>query len=341
MDKPKVVSVMSKGMYSSVMSEEAEKKLISFANLVKNEKDSVPSETEMCEMLEDADGCITGWGAKLTEPVIEAARKLKIIGHAAGSVKAVVPALAYERDIVVTHAAATIALSVGEMCLGFAIAGLRNFIQHDTAFKQDGTRGDKTIPRLIEDKGLYGARVGIIGASMTGRQFIKLLKAFDSDVEIWVYDPYLTEAGASDLGASKVPLKQLLSRCDVISLNCAATPETRHMIGKEEVKLIKDGAVLINSARGALIDFNGILDELRTGRFRACFDVYLETLSDDEIEVSEYRKLRNVLFTPGIAGPAGRVRRRLGGTIVEDFALFFSGKEPKHRVVLDLMPSMA
>ena len=76
MDRPKVVSVMSKGMHSSVMSEEAEKKLLSFANLVKNEKDNVPSEAEMCEMLKDADGCITGWGVKLTEPVIEAARKL-------------------------------------------------------------------------------------------------------------------------------------------------------------------------------------------------------------------------------------------------------------------------
>jgi phosphoglycerate dehydrogenase-like enzyme len=95
------------------------------------------------------------------------------------------------------------------------------------------------------------------------------------------------------------------------------------------------------SQRQTLDQMNYPLNELKTGRFRACFDVYLETLSDDEIKISEYRKLRNVLLTPGIAGPAGQVRRRLGGTIVEDFALFFSGKEPKHRVVLDLMSSMA
>ncbi len=340
MDDIRVVSLVAKRGYEQVMTPEAEARLRSFATLIKNEKDAVPSPEEMRELLAQADGCLTGWGVRIPESALEGADRLKIIGHMGGTVKGVVPLSAYDRRIVVTHAAPVIAKSVGEMALGLTIAGLRCIVEHDTAFKQKGTHGDLSLD-YSTNRGLHGSRVGIVGASRTGREFIKLLRAFGDEVEIWVFDPYLSEHGAGELGVRKVELAQLLSECDVVSLHAPATDETFHMIGADEVKMLKDGALLVNTARGRLIDHQALLAELKTERIRAALDVYLETLSLEEVAASEYRKLKNVIITTGHAGPSAQVRRQLGAAMVDEFARFFTGLEPKYRVMKERLAIMA
>jgi phosphoglycerate dehydrogenase-like enzyme len=322
------------------MTPEAEGRLRSFATLVKNEKDEVPSVPQMRELLAQADGCLTGWGVQIPDPALEKADRLKIIGHMAGSVKRVVPASAYERGIVVINAAPVIAKSVGEMALGLTIAGLRCIVQHDAAFKGKGTYGDLSLD-YSTNRGLHGSTVGIIGASRTGRAFIELLRAFGNEVEVWVYDPYLSEHAAGELGVRKVELGQLLSESDVVSVHAPATSETYHLIGAHEVKMLKDGALLVNTARGRLIDHAALLDELKSGRIKAALDVYLETLSPEEVRVSEFRKLGNVIITNGRAGPSAHVRKQLGAAIVDEFARFFTGLEPRYRVTQSKLPILA
>ena len=85
---------------------------------------------------------------------------------------------------------------------------------------------------------------------------------------------------------------------------------------------MQDGAVLINTARGALVDHDALLAELRTGRISAGLDVYLETLSDDQVPLSAYRRLSNVVITPGIAGPAGTITKRMTLFIAEELARY-------------------
>src|SRR4029079_6802399 len=132
-------------------------------------KDIAPSPEEMSELLKDADGCLTGWRVRIPESALEGVGRLKIIGHLAASVKRAFPASIYDKGIVVTHAAPIIARSVGEMALGLIIAGQRRTLEHDTAFKQLGTRGDETLP-YETNRGVQGSRIGIVGASMTGRE---------------------------------------------------------------------------------------------------------------------------------------------------------------------------
>ena len=107
------------------------------------------------------------------------------------------------------------------------------------------------------------------------------------------------------------------------------------------MRLLKDGALLVNTARGALIDHEALLAELKTGRIKAALDVYLETLSNEEIAVSEYRKLANVIITPGRAGPSAQLRQQLGTTIVDEFARFFTGLPPRYQITAERRSSMA
>jgi phosphoglycerate dehydrogenase-like enzyme len=336
----RVVSLLPSTGYTEVMTPAAEQRLCSFATLVKQTQDAPPSPEEMAELLKDADGCFTGWRVRIPESALEGANRLKIIGHVAGSVKRAFPPTVYDKGIVVIHAAPIIAKSVGEMALGFIITGLRRVVEHDHAFKQLGTRGDDRLS-YATNRGVLGSRIGIIGASMTGRELIKLLRAFGDEVEICVYDPFLSDYAAGALGVQKLELAQLLATSDVVSLHAPSTEKTHHMIGAKEVALLKDGALLVNTARGALIDHDALLAELKTGRINAALDVYLETLSSEQVAVSEYRNLTNVIITPGRAGPSAQLRQQLGGAIVEEFARFFTGLPPRYQITAERLASMA
>jgi phosphoglycerate dehydrogenase-like enzyme len=227
------------------------------------------------------------------------------------------------------------------MALALTLACLRHLPEHDAAFKQRGTRGDESIePKLLASRSLHELRVGIVGASSTGREFLKLLKAF-CDVEVWIADPYLGEEEAGRLGVRRAALDELVAACDVVSLHCPALPETQRLVNASILSRMKDGAVLINTARGALVDHDALLAELQTGRISAGLDVYLETLSAEQVPLSAYRQLKNVVITPGIAGPAGTITKRMGLFIAEEFERFFSGRPLVKPVSADMLARIA
>jgi phosphoglycerate dehydrogenase-like enzyme len=340
MTRPRIVSIIGDQTYELVFSPAAEARLSRFAAYERRRWERKPDDETLAGWLREADGVITSWGCTLSNQVIEQAANLRVIGHAAGSVKWL-PAAVWERGIAVTHAAPIIAIAVGEMALALTLACLRHLTEHDSAFKQQGTRGDPALePRLLVSRSLHGLRVGIVGASSTGREFLKLLKAF-GDVEVWLHDPYLTAVDATALGVRPVALEELLAACDVVSMHCPALPETQHLINSRTLRLLKDGAILINTARGALVDHDALLAELRTGRISAGLDVYLETLKGDELPGSAYRELKNVVITPGIAGPAGTVTKRMSLFIAEELERFFAGQPLVKQVTAAMLPSIA
>jgi phosphoglycerate dehydrogenase-like enzyme len=339
LSKPCIVSVMNRQTYELVMSGEAEERLRGFSDFRYYQGDARLDERAMIEWLREANAALTSWGVAWTDRVIQETN-LQIIGHAAGSVKAL-PRLVWDRGIVVTHAAPIIAVAVGEMALALTLSCLRHLPEHDLAFKLEGKRGNPLVnPRLLTSRTLHGMRVGIVGASATGREFRKLLRAF-GDVEGWLTDPYLSHEQAGELDVRLTQLDDLLVACDVVSLHCPALPETEHLMNEHTLGLLKDGAVLINTARGKLVDHAALLKELQTGRISAGLDVYLETLSDDEISVSAYRRLPNVVVTPGIAGPVGVLTKRMATFIVEEFERFFTGRPLVHQVSADMLATMA
>lgn len=153
---------------------------------------------------------------------------------------------------------------------------------------------------------IHGSDIGVIGASRTGRVYIRLVQAMGARVS--VTDPFLSEDEAAALGVTPVPLETLLSRSRIVAVHAPVTEETRHLIGAAQPALMPDGAGLVNTARSWLVDEGALLAELASGRLDAAIDVF----DDEPLPVGHpFRTLANVLLTPHQAA-AGRQRRQRG-----------------------------
>ncbi|MFF4016382.1 hydroxyacid dehydrogenase [Streptomyces sp. NPDC001843] len=268
---------------------------------------------------------ITGWGCpRLDAAVLDAAPRLRAVLHAAGSVKGFTTPEVWQRGIAVSSAAGANALPVAEYTLAMILlAGKDVFGYRD----QLRTRREFPYGDILPGIGNYGRRVGIVGASRIGRRLIELLRPYDLRVSL--SDPYVDEVEATRLGVPLVPLHELLRTSDIVTVHAPQTPETRHLIGARELALMPNGAVLINTARGALVDHDALVTELRGGRLSAVLDVTdPEPLPAD----SPLFDLPNAFITPHLAGSQGNEVARLGQTVVDEAARLVSGDELVHAI---------
>lgn len=257
---------------------------------------------------EQADAVVTGWGIRPPTPAILArASNLRIISHTAGSVRWL-PRQALEQGIVVTSAQAAIARTVAEYCLWNAIARLRQGNPSQT---------------------LYGKTVGLVGFGHVAHLFRDLLAPFGC--RVLACDPALRADDAARHNVECVDLATLLARSKLISLHAPDIPSTQGLIGAKELALISDGAILLNSARGRLIDTPALTDALATGRFFAVLDVTEpEPLPADH----PLRALPNVLLTPHVAGPTDDDLPQMTRMALTDLTRFLSGEPPLHSIAL-------
>ncbi len=162
----------------------------------------------------------------------------------------------------------------------------------------------------------------MVGLGMVAREVIKLLRPFG--VKVLAYDPFVPEATARELGVQLSALDEVMAGSDIISLHAPKVPETYRMISRQQLSLIKDGALFINTARGDLVDESALLEELKKGRFYAALDVFeVEPLAAE----SEFRHLPNVIARPHLAGVNPDSRLRIGRLMVEDIRRMYQ-QEP-------------
>lgn len=284
------------------------------------------SDPAHADALAGAEVLFTGWGC----PPIDAEAlanmpHLKAIAHAAGSVKSYVTQACYDRGIVVSSAAAANALPVAEYTLATILLAGKRVLECAAAFR--AARADVRPAELFPDMGNYRRTVGIVGASRIGRRVIELLQPFDMDV--MVYDPYVSVDEAALLGARQVDLDTLARSSDVVSIHAPNLPETRHLFDARRLALLPDGCNLINTARGALIDTDALVGELGTGRIHAVLDV-----TDPEPLPSESPlwDLPNVLLTPHVAGSLGNELERMVDSAVTEVERYAKGLPFEHPV---------
>jgi phosphoglycerate dehydrogenase-like enzyme len=289
---------------------------------------------ELAELLPGVEGVVTSWGSPLFTPeLLDAADKLKIVGHAAGSVKNRMPKAGYDRGIVVLSAAAIIADSVAEYTLWAMLSMQRDLYPYEHVMKKE--RGWKR-PDTGYSHELFYKRVGLVSASMVGRRVIKLLAPFKC--EVLVYDPYVDEEECAALGVKKASLEQIFSSCDIVSLHAPVTPETRELITSDHFRALRDGTLFINTARAWVVNYEAMMTELRTGRIRAVLDVFdKEPLPEDD----ELRSMENVFITPHVSGHTTESRLRLVESIADDMVRFFSGEKLRYAVSWDRLRIMA
>ncbi|MET7741162.1 hydroxyacid dehydrogenase [Streptomyces sp. NPDC005385] len=268
---------------------------------------------------------ITGWGCPVIDAgALEAAPELRAVLHAAGSVKGFTTQAVWDRGIAVSSAAAANALPVAEYTLAMILLAGKNVFAY-----RDRLRDERAFPygEILPGVGNFGRRVGVVGASRIGRRLIELLRPFDLRVSL--ADPYVDEAGAAALGVPLLPLDALLAGSDIVTVHAPQTPETRHLVGRRELALMPAGSVLVNTARGSLVDHDALVAELRSGRISAVLDVTdPEPLPAD----SPLLGLPNAFVTPHLAGSQGNEVARLGATVLGELERLLAGRELEFRV---------
>ncbi|MFI6012080.1 hydroxyacid dehydrogenase [Streptomyces sp. NPDC051243] len=288
----------------------------------------------VADVLARAEILVTGWGCpRLDAAVLDAAPKLRAVLHSAGSVKGLATPELWRRGIAVSSAAVANAVPVAEYTLAMILLAGKGVFD-----ARDRLRTERAFPGwgLVPGIGNHGRRVGVIGASRIGRKVIELLRPFD--LVPTLTDPYVDEAGAAALGVPLLPLDDLLRTSDVVTVHAPETPETRHLIGPRELSLMPDGAVLINTARGGLLDHDALIAELRTGRLSAILDV---TDPEPLPAESPLYDLPNAFITPHLAGSQGNEVARLGLAVVAEAERVGAGQALAHGIAPSELERMA
>ena len=269
-------------------------------------------EPEARAALATAQVLITGWGApELTEQTLDAAPALRYVLHAGGQAASLLPSSASARGIRVSNAGWINAIPVAEFTTAMIILANKHAFHAHRLY--DTSRRYIDRERTFPHSGNVGKTVGIVGASRTGRIVMEMLAPFD--VNLIVFDPYVPADEIARLGATAVSLNDLMAMSDVVTLHPPLNASTLHMIGAEQLGLMKDGATLINTSRGLIVDQEALLAELRSGRIEAILDV---TTPDVLPHDSELFTMPNVFLTPHIAGSMGSEIRRMGDHVASE-----------------------
>ncbi|UED87760.1 2-hydroxyacid dehydrogenase [Streptomyces profundus] len=279
------------------------------------------SEEEMIEALAGARVCLTQMGP-LTERVLAASPDLELFAVSRGGPVNADLAAATRHGVRVTYAPGRNAESTAEHTLALMLAAMRRVPE-----AHDSMRAGRW------DSGLYayqatgleisGSTVGLVGGGAIGARVARALVALGA--EVLIADPYADPATLPD-GTRAVPLDELLAASHVVSLHARLTEETRGLIGAAELAAMPRGSVLVNCARGALLDYTALAEALAEGQlFAAGLDVY-----DDEPLAADHplRRASNVVLTPHLAGASRAVARRAARLVAAEAGRWLRGEPP-------------
>ncbi len=299
------------------ITEDVKEKLKGFGNVEWNNTESQFSTQELSEKIKDIDVCITGWGTKsFDDDVLKNANKLRLIAHTGGSAGNIGTDSVYNRGIKVLTGNSIYAESVAEGVLAYILSSLRDIPLYNKTMHEGGWPSAG-----FYNKGIFDCTIGLVSFGMTAKYLANMLKPFR--VKIKVNSRYLTEEAKQQYEVEYASIEEIFSTCEIISIHSPQTPSTYHMIGKELLEMIPDGALLVNTARGSVIDEAALAEELMKKRFKAALDVYeVEPLPAD----SKLRGLDNVLLMPHMGGPTVDRRKFVTLSLIEDIKRFIKGE---------------
>jgi phosphoglycerate dehydrogenase-like enzyme len=335
MDLPTVYVALASALGQELELEPQLKRLEGIAQIERWEGPGNPTPAAVAAALERAQVLITGWGTPSLAALAEWSPQnyaLRLVAHTAGSVKHLVPIVAIERGLLVTHANDSLAEAVAEFTLGAIVMARR----HAFAAAARMRIGREGLP-LAQQHEVRGSTIGIIGASAIGRRVMKLLAPLD--VTLLLYDPYCTPAVAAEHGAALAGLHELLRSSQIVSLHAPVTPETIGMLGAAEFAAMQDSALFINTARGRLIDHDALLSELQSGRLAALLDVTdpNEPLPHD----SPFFALENCTVLPHLAAVTVEARQRQSQMMIDETLRFLAGEPLRFQVTRARWDTMA
>ena len=271
--------------------------------------DSTITPEELVKTVSDYDALIVRSRTKVTKEIIAAGGgRLKVVGRAGVGLDNIDLKAAEKKGVRVLCAPEVASNAVAELTVGLIISLARSIPQADRSMKEGKWSKKQLVGLELRD-----ATLGVIGLGNIGGIVAKIAKELGMKILITKRTPPAPEL-LRELEAEFVLLNELLQRSDVVTIHVPLTPETRHMIGAHEIQLMKKGAFLVNTSRGAVVDGKALLNALRSGRLGgAALDVY-EIEPPKDLSLIE---LPNVICTPHIGGQTERTQRIAAVSIAE------------------------
>lgn len=289
---------------------------------------------EHVENLEDIEVIFSTWGMlQLTDEELDKLPSLRAVFYAAGSVQCFArPFL--RRGITVISAWGANAVPVAEFTLAQILLATKGYFRNtqDCRSPEKRIKGD-----VFTGKGNFGETIAVLGAGMIGKTLIRLLKDFN--LKIIVYDPFLSQEEAEEMGVEKVSLEEAFCRGYVVTNHIADLPATKRMLTGELFEKMRENATFINTGRGATVAEDEMIQVLKKRPdITALLDV---TDPEPPVATSELYQLPNVHLSSHIAGSLGDEVVRMADYCIEEFLAWQEGKPLKYAVTLEMLETMA
>ena len=280
---------------------------------------------EIIARIKDVDGLICPLSDKIDKGIISSGKNLKIIANYGAGFDNIDLEEASKNNIIVTNAPApSSAVSTAELAFSLILLTSRRLLEANKDLKDGNFKA--WMPSYMLGQELKGKTLGIIGLGNIGKNLAKRALAFEMNV---LYYSRNRKKDFEDLGLKYMEKEDLIKEADIISLHTAYSKELHHMISDAEFKLMKKDAILINAARGPLLDEAALIKALKNKEIKAAgLDVYeFEPMFSQELAVME-----NVILLPHIGNATIEARYEMGRAVVDNLLDFKAGKKPRNSV---------
>lgn len=292
-----------------------------------NQDDRLYSTDELLALAQGADVILPCHTEKLSADVI---------ARLPGSVKAIVCfsvgvdyvdlAAARARNIIVTNTPDVLTDATAEITMLLMLGAARRASEGERLIRAG--KWQSWSPTFMIGRQVTGKRLGIVGMGRVGQATAQRARGFDMTI---LYSNRSRLAPELEKGATYyITVETMLPNCDFLALHCPATPETRHLINAERIALLPDGAIVVNTARGSVVDDDALISALRSGKLAAAG---LDVFNNEPGNIHPgYRELENTFLLPHIGSATFETRDAMGYRALDNLDAIAAGREPRDRV---------
>lgn len=285
-------------------------------------------EADLVAAIPAFDALVVRSETKVTAPVLEAGRLLRVVGRAGVGVDNIDVATATRLGVLVVNAPRGNIIAAAEHAIGLLLAAARLIPQADASVRA----GEWARSRFVGTE-IRGKTMGVIGLGNIGGEVSKRAQGLEMDVI--AFDPAVPQERAEQLNVQLVSLDELLERADFISIHAPLVDATRGLIGAAQLGRVKESAILVNAARGGIVDEGALHDALASGRLRAAA---MDVFEQEPVGESPLLKLPNFLATPHIGASTREAQTSVAFDVAEEVAAVLAGELPRYAVNAPALP---
>ena len=307
----------------------------SLGDVIWNPSEHRMTNDDVASQIGDCENYVTLWGSpRLDSEILKSAPNLKLLTHLGGTVVPFVSEEMWERGIKVISANDYFAESVAEGTLAYILCALRDIPKYSRDLKE--RKQWKTS--LSYTAGLMGKTIGLVSYGMIAKKLVRILSQFKVNIMVYDVKP-LPKQDVLQYGLIEASLETIFSECDIISLHTPLFDATYHLIDETLLAKIKEGALFVNTSRGAVVDQKALERELAKERFRAVLDVYEKEPPEENCPLFD---LQNVMMIPHMAGPTVDMRSYITRQLLLEAAGYIDNNKPLvHEITREMAATMS